>query len=418
MPVRLAQRVRELPTSQTLALAARAKALAAEGKPIIDFSIGEPDFVSPPAAMEGARDALLRGDTRYPPVPGTMALRRAILDQLERQYGYKATPDNVLVSCGAKHTLYNLFQALLDPGDEVIFGAPYWVSYPAMVQLAGGRSVPVPTRAEDGFRLDPEAVAAAMGPRTKILLLNSPSNPTGAVLPPADIDALVRLALDKGVVVISDEIYRSLIFKGAVHRSVLQVDHPRARELVVFVDGASKSLAMTGWRIGWAVGPKDILGAASKIQSQSTSGACTIAQAGVAQAVAQANLDTERMRAAFEARRTLMIERLERIPGVRVPRAEGAFYAFPDVSAYYGRTIDGVKVDGSDSLSALLLDKAHVAAVAGEGFGADGHLRFSYALDEKLLVEGIDRVAKLLARATPPVTAGSPVAGVASAAGR
>lgn len=417
MPVRLAQRVRELPTSQTLALAARAKALAAEGKPIIDFSIGEPDFTSPPAAMDGARDALAKGDTHYPPVPGTLALRKAILAQLEREYAWKGSPENVLVSCGAKHVLYNLFQALLDPGDEVVFGSPYWVSYPAMVQLAGGRSVPVATRAEDGFRLDPEAVAAAIGPKTKILLLNSPSNPTGAVAPPADIDALVKLALDKGVVVVSDEIYRSLVFQGATHRSVLQVDHPRAMELVVFVDGASKSLAMTGWRIGWAVGPKDILGAASKIQSQSTSGACTIAQAGAAQAVAGAAADTERMRQAFERRRATIFERLERIPGVRVPRAQGAFYAFPDVSAYYGRTIDGVKVEGSDSLSALLLDKAHVAAVAGEGFGADGHLRFSYALDEKLLVEGIDRVAKLLARATPHVVAGAPVAGV-GAAGR
>lgn len=414
MPVRLAQRVRELPTSQTLALAARAKALAAEGKPIIDFSIGEPDFTSPQAAMDGARDALARGDTHYPPVPGMMALRKAILAQLEREYGWKGTPEGVLVSCGAKHVLYNLFQALLDPGDEVVFGSPYWVSYPAMVQLAGGRSVPVPTRAEDGFRLDPEAVAAAIGPRTKILLLNSPSNPTGAVAPPADIDALVKLALDKGVVVVSDEIYRSLVFQGASHRSVLQVEHPRAKELVVFVDGASKSLAMTGWRIGWAVGPKEILGAASKIQSQSTSGACTIAQAAAAQAVASSAADTERMRQAFERRRATIFERLERIPGVRVPRAQGAFYAFPDVSAYYGRTIDGVKVEGSDGLSALLLDKAHVAAVAGEGFGADGHLRFSYALDEKLLVEGIDRVAKLLARATPPV--GAPAA--AAAAGR
>jgi aspartate aminotransferase len=403
MPVRLAQRVRELPTSQTLALAARAKALAAEGKPIIDFSIGEPDFTSPPAAMEGARDALAKGDTHYPPVPGTMALRKAILAQLEREYAWKGSPENVLVSCGAKHVLYNLFQALLDPGDEVVFGSPYWVSYPAMVQLAGGRSVPVATRAEDGFRLDPEAVAGAIGPKTKILLLNSPSNPTGAVAPPADIDALVKLALDKGVVVVSDEIYRSLLFQGATHRSVLQIDHPRAKELVVFVDGASKSLAMTGWRIGWAVGPKDILGAASKIQSQSTSGACTIAQAAAAQAVAQSGPDTERMRQAFERRRATIFERLERIPGVRVPRAQGAFYAFPDVSAYYGRTIDGVKVEGSDSLSSLLLDKAHVAAVAGEGFGADGHLRFSYALDEKKLVEGIDRVAKLFARATPPV---------------
>lgn len=396
---RLAARVRELPTSQTLALAARAKALAAEGKPVIDFSVGEPDFDSPASAMEGARQALAKGDTHYPPVPGTMALRKAILEQVRCDFGWDATPDEVLVSCGAKHVLYNLFQALLDPGDEVVYASPYWVSYPAMVQLAGGRGVPVPTRAEEGFRVDPGAVAQALSPRTKILLLNSPSNPSGAVMAPEDIDAVVRLALDRGIVVVSDEIYRSLLFEGAVHRSVLDVRHPRAKELLVFVDGASKALAMTGWRIGWAVGPKAIIGAASKIQSQSTSGACTIAQAGAAAALQGAAADTARMRAAFERRRTLILDRLAAIPGVKVPRTKGAFYAFPDLSAYYGRSIDGTQLRGSETLSELLLEKAHVAAVAGEGFGADAHVRFSYALDDAKIIEGIDRVAKLLARA-------------------
>lgn len=402
---RLSQRVRALPASQTLALAARAKALAAEGKPIIDYSVGEPDFDTPPGAIEGAQEAMRKGDTHYPPVPGTAALRGAILADLERSFGWKGAPEQVLVSCGAKHSLYNLFQALLDPGDEVVFASPYWVSYPAMVELAGGRPVPVATRAEEGFRLSPEAVDAAIGPRTKVLLLNSPSNPTGAVTPPEDVDTICRLAFDRGVFVVSDEIYRALVFDGATHRSVLQVEHPRAAELAIFVDGVSKAYAMTGWRIGWAVGPKDVIGAASKIQSQSTSGACTIAQAAAAAALSRAQDDAARMRDAFARRRAAILEALGRIPGVRVPRAQGAFYAFPDVSAYYGRTIDGVRVTGSESLSEVLLEKAHVAAVAGAGFGADAHLRFSYALDDRLMLEGIERVASVLARAEPGVGA-------------
>lgn len=402
---RLSQRVRALPASQTLALAARAKALKAEGKPIIDYSVGEPDFDTPPAAMEGAQEAMKRGDTHYPPVPGTPALRGAVLADLKQSFGWQGAAEQVLVSTGAKHSLYNLFQALLDPGDEVVFASPYWVSYPAMIELAGGRPVPVGTRAEEGFRLAPEAVEAAMGARTKVLLLNSPSNPTGAVTPPEDVDALCRLAFDRSVFVISDEIYRALVFDGVTHRGVLQVQHPRAAELAILVDGVSKAFAMTGWRIGWAVGPKDVIGAASKIQSQSTSGACTIAQAAAAAAVARAGADAVRMRDAFARRRTQIMEALARIPGVKVPPAQGAFYAFPDVSAYYGRTIDGVKVTGSESLSEVLLEKAHVAAVAGAGFGADAHLRFSYALDDRLMLEGVERVANLLARAEPKVGA-------------
>ncbi|MBX3470631.1 MAG: pyridoxal phosphate-dependent aminotransferase [Planctomycetes bacterium] len=402
---RLSQRVRALPASQTLALAARAKALKAEGQPIIDYSVGEPDFDTPAVALEGAREAIARGDTHYPPVPGTLALRKAVLADLERRFAWRGTPEQVLVSTGAKHTLYNLFQALLDPGDEVVFASPYWVSYPAMIELAGGRAIPVPTRAEDGFRIDPAAVEGAMGARTKILLLNSPSNPTGAVTPPEEVEALCRLAFDRGVFVVSDEIYRELVFDGAVHRGVLEVQHPRAAELALLVDGVSKAYAMTGWRIGWAVGPKDVLAAASKIQSQSTSGACTIAQAAAAAAVAGAGADTARMRDAFARRREQLVAALERIPGVKVPRAQGAFYAFPDLSAYYGSTIDGAAVTGSESLSEVLLEKAHVAAVAGAGFGADAHLRFSYALDDRLMLEGIERVAGVLARATPGVRA-------------
>ncbi len=398
---RLALRVRQLAESATLALAAKARALKAEGKDVVDFSLGEPDFDTPKAGAEAARAAIAAGDTHYPPVPGTPALRRAILGWTERTYGWRGELGQVLVSTGAKQTLGNLFSALLDPGDEVVLASPYWVSYPQMIELAGGRAVPIPTRAEDGFRLAPEAVEGALGPRTKILLLNSPSNPTGAVAAPEDVDAVVRLALDRDVVVVSDEIYGTLVFGDAKHRSALQVEHPRARELVVQVNGVSKMFAMTGWRLGWAVGPADLLAAAGKIQSQSTSGACTIAQAAAAGALGGAGEDAERMRRAFEGRCARIAAGFGAIPGVRVPRAQGAFYSFPDFSAYFGSTIGGTRVDGSDALAQVFLEQALVAAVPGAAFGAEGHVRFSYALEERLIDEGVARIARLLATATP-----------------
>ena len=397
MMQRLARRVRELPASQTLALAAKARAMKARGVPVIDFSVGEPDFSSPPAAAEGARLALERGETHYPPVNGTAELKQAILARTERTTGWRASPEEVIVSTGAKHVLYNLLMALVDEGDEVAFPSPYWVSYPAMVQLAGGRAVPIETRAEDGFRLDPAAVEAALGPRTKVLLLNSPNNPTGAVIGPEELEAVVRLALERGVFVVSDEIYGALTFAGATHRSALAIDDPRVRERVVLVDGVSKTYAMTGWRIGWAVGPADVIAAAGKLQSQSTSGACSVAQAAAAAALRGAEADTVRMREAFARRRELTLGLLARIPGVKVPEARGAFYAFPDLSSFHGRSHSGRRIEGSESLSELLLERAQVAVVAGAPFGADGHIRLSYALDEAAIREGVERIGRFLA---------------------
>mgnify|MGYP001463536707 CR=1 FL=1 len=393
---RLSRRVRELPASQTLALAAQARALKAKGVPVIDFGLGEPDFNSPLAASEGARAAMERGDTHYPPVNGTPTLKQAILTKLGQRTGWEASPDEVLVSCGAKHVLMNLFLALLDEGDEAVFPSPYWVSYPAMIQLAGGRPIPVETRAADGFRIDPAAVEAALTPRTKLLLLNSPNNPTGAVADPDDLRAVVRLALERGVFVISDEIYGELVFGGATHLCAFQVDDPRRREQVIVVDGVSKTYAMTGWRIGWAVGPKDVIAAAGKLQSQSTSGACSVAQAAAAAALEGADAEVKTMHAAFARRREVMLAELRKIPGAVVPEARGAFYAFPDLSAYFGRSHEGRSITGSAALSQLLLEKAHVALVAGESFGADAHLRLSYALDEASIREGVGRIARVL----------------------
>ena len=396
---RLSRRVLELSPSQTLALAARASALKAAGQPIIDFSAGEPDFTSPAVVGEAGKAAIDRGDTHYAPVPGTAALRKAIVAKVAQDHGYSADPAQVLVSTGAKQVLYNLIQALVDPGDEVLYASPYWVSYPAMVQLAGGRPVPIPTEAKDGFRLRPDALEGAIGARAKVLILNSPSNPTGAVSPPEDVDAIVRLALDRGLIVISDEIYGALVYSGATHKSAVSVEHPRLREGVILVNGVSKAYAMTGWRIGYAVGPEDVIKAASKIQSQSTSGACSIAQAAAVAALEQAGPDAETMRQAFERRRDVAVKALEEIPGVVVPEAKGAFYLFPDFSAYVGATLDGVEIKDTLVLSELLLDKAHVAAVPGGAFGAEGHLRLSYALGEEAIAEGIGRIRDLLRRA-------------------
>ncbi|MBL4850597.1 MAG: pyridoxal phosphate-dependent aminotransferase [Planctomycetes bacterium] len=394
--IRLSRRVLELPASQTLALAARAKALKAEGKPVISFSAGEPDFTSPHSVGEAAKAAIDAGQTHYPPVPGTAALKAAVLRRVERETGHTATPDRVLVSTGAKQVLYNLIHALVDPGDEVLYAAPYWVSYPAMVQLAGGRGVAIQTRAADDFRLSPADVEAAIGPKTKALILNSPSNPTGSIIAKADLEAIVTLCLDRGVVLISDEIYGGLIYGNAKHESAFAVSDPRLAEGVVLVDGVSKVYAMTGWRIGYAVGPPTLIKAAAKLQGQSTSGACAIAQAAAAAALDGAAEDAERMRQAFERRCALAKSLLSEIPDVVVPNAQGAFYVFPDFSAYFGKTIAGEKITGSLSLSELLLDKINVAAVPGVAFGADNHLRFSYALADDELREGLARVKTLL----------------------
>ena len=398
---RLSRRVAELAPSQTLALTARAAELRRQGVPVISFAAGEPDFVSPDVVCEAAKAAIDAGQTHYSPVPGTLELREAIVARVQRDYGFQAEPSQALVSTGAKQVLFNVLQALVDPGDEVLIPSPYWVSYPAMVALAGGRAIPVETLAEENFRLNPETLQAAIGPRCKALILNNPSNPTGAVLSAEDVQAIVKLALDRKLIVVADEIYSGLVFDDVRHSSVLSVKDPRVPHDVVLVDGVSKSFAMTGWRIGYAVGPPDIIKAASKIQSQVTSGACTIAQAAAVAALSQGQPAAQTMRQAFAARRAIATARLEEIPGVQVPRAEGAFYLFPNMSAYLGTTLKGRPIDSTHTLSEVLLEYAHVAAVPGSAFGLEGHLRFSYALDEADIETGLTRVKEFLAQAVP-----------------
>lgn len=398
---KISRRAAAIPPSETLALSARAKALRAEGRNVIDFSVGEPDFVTPLPALRAAQAAIDARDTKYPPNNGTPELRNAIARRLQLDFGRKADPARIIVSNGAKQTIFNLVQVLVDPGDEVAFAAPYWVSYPAMVSLAGGVSKPIPTAAEDGFRLRPEAVARALGDRVKVLILNSPQNPTGAVYPPEDVDAIVKICLEKGVALISDEMYSFLVFGDARHRSVLETNDPRIDESVVFVSGVSKTYAMTGFRIGYAFGPKDVIDACSRFQSHSTSGAAGISQRAATAALIECDDDAAHMRSVFAKRCQIAQERLRAIPGVRVPRAAGAFYVFPDFSAYFGKKLEGELVQGSADLSRILLEKANVACVPGAAFGADAHLRISYALDDAQLEEGVARIARVLAGARP-----------------
>ncbi len=401
MKPKISGRASSIPPSETLALAARAKALRAEGRNVIDFSVGEPDFVTPLPALRAAQAAIDKRETKYPPNNGTPELRNAIARRIKLDFDREVDPARVIVSNGAKQTLFNLVQVLVDPGDEVLLAAPYWVSYPAMVSLAGGVTKPIETRASEDFRLHPADVANAIGPRTKLLILNSPQNPTGAVYPPDDVDAIVEICLERGVTLVSDEMYSFLVFGDAKHRSVLETRDPRVDESVVFVSGVSKTYAMTGFRIGYAYGPKEIVDACSRFQSHSTSGAAGISQRAAASALTECDDDAARMRDQFAARCKVAKERFRSIPHLKVPDAKGAFYVFPDFSHYFGKKIEGELVKGSADLSRVLLDKANVACVPGAAFGADAHLRISYALDVKELEEGIARIARALAGAKP-----------------
>ncbi len=402
MKLKISGRAASIPPSETLALAARAKALRAEGRNIIDFSVGEPDFVTPLPALRAAQAGIDARDTKYPPNNGTVELRNAIARRIELDFGRKADPSRIIVSNGAKQSLFNLVQVLADPGDEVAFAAPYWVSYPAMVSLAGATPRPIPTKATEDWRLHPDAVEKTLASgKVRVLILNSPQNPTGAVYPPADVDAIVKICLDRGVALVSDEMYSFLVFGDAKHRSVLETDDPRVEEGVIFVSGVSKTYAMTGFRIGYAYGPKEVIDGCSRFQSHSTSGAAAISQRAAASALVECDAEAAKMRDAFSIRCRIAKERLRTIPNVRVPDAKGAFYVFPDFSYYFGKKIEGELVRGSNDLSRVFLDKANVACVPGVAFGADAHLRISYALDEKDLAEGISRIARALAGASP-----------------
>jgi len=390
--VKTASRLDAIKPSITLAVTAKAAKLKAEGVDVISFGAGEPDFDTPDHIKAAARAGLDKGVSKYTDVAGLPVLRKAIADELGRVHKTSITPDQVLVSCGAKHSLYNLFHALLDPGDEVIIPAPYWVSYPDMVLLAGGKPVIVDTAADDDFTMRPEALAAAVTPRTRAVVLNTPSNPTGAAYGRAQIEALAQVVVEKNLLVVSDDIYRSLVYGGAEYVSIAALS-PELAARTILVDGVSKTYAMTGWRIGYMAGPLPIIKAAAKIQGQSTSNATHIAQVATLAAITGPQDCVETMRVAFDERRQEMVKLLRAIPGVNCREPKGAFYAFPDVKAFLGKTTPDGKVLADDvQLCDWLVEAGKVAVVPGSGFGAPGHVRLAYACSMKDIREGVGRL--------------------------
>ncbi|RMH40612.1 MAG: pyridoxal phosphate-dependent aminotransferase [Deltaproteobacteria bacterium] len=393
---KLSSRLSRVQPSITMAVTAKAAALRAQGIDVIGFGAGEPDFDTPDHIKDAARRALDEGVAGYTHVAGLASLREAIATELNATHGTDFTADHVIVTTGAKQSLFNLFMCLLDDGDEVIVPAPYWVSYPDMVRLAGGEPVIVPTTASDGFQLDPDAFAAAIGPRTRAVVLNTPSNPTGALYSRDRLEAIAGVAIDRGVLIVSDDIYRSLVYGDAVYASVASLG-PEVAAQTILVDGVSKTYAMTGWRIGYTAANPRLIGAMAKLQGQSTSNATHIAQVAALAAITGPREPVEAMRRAFDERRRAMVERLNAIDGVRCTEPLGAFYAFPDLSAFLGRrTPDGTAIEDDVALAAYLVDAGRIAVVPGSGFGAPGYARLSYATSMDHIQRGLDRMAEAL----------------------
>jgi aspartate aminotransferase len=395
--MKLARRVGRIQPSPTLAMAARAKALSAQGIDVIDFGVGEPDFDTPDAIKDAAIAAIRAGFTKYTPPSGTEELKQAIVARFAADRGLQYKTNEIVVSCGAKHTLYNLAQALFEEGDEVIIPAPYWVSYPDQALLNDATPVFVTTTAAEGFILDPTRLDAAITPRTKALVLNSPSNPTGAGYTRAQLEAVAEVVVRRGLIVISDEIYGEIVYDGFRHVSIASLS-PEIKARTIVVDGVSKTYAMTGWRIGYAAGPAAVMAAVATMQSQSTSNPASISQKAAVAALTGPRASVERMVAEFAARRNEMVRRLSDIPGVTCFRPQGAFYAFPHVAAYYGKRAGSTTITDSNALATYLLDEARIAVVAGAGFGADGHVRLSYATSMEKIRAGLDRMKTALAK--------------------
>ncbi len=384
--------------SATLAAGAKAQALRSTGVTVYDFSLGEPDFPTPAHIADAADRAVRAGQTHYTPAAGTAEVRAAVADWYGRQYGFACGPENVIVSNGAKHSIHNALAATVGPGDEVIIPTPYWVSYSDLVSMTGAAPVLVHTTLEGGFKLTPAQLRAAVTPRTKLLMLNSPNNPTGAVHTRAELDALVEVVLEHDMTLLSDEIYELLTYDDAITTCVVTL-RPELRDRTITVSGASKSYAMTGWRMGWAVAPAAVVKAMDTIQSQETSCPSSVSQAALVAALTspESAASLETMRAEFARRRTLTFDALARMPGVRFRLPGGAFYAFFEVRAFFGMRFGGVTVTDSATFCAACLDQAHVNLVPGAAFGADDFARMSFATDAATLTAGLGRLADWLA---------------------
>jgi aspartate aminotransferase len=387
----LADRLKTLQPSPTLAMQARAKAMRAKGINVISFGAGEPDFDTPQRIKDAAIRALESGQTKYTEVGGIPELRAAVCRKLKRDMGLDYKPEEVTVSCGAKHTLFNIVMALVNPGDEVMIPSPFWVSYPEQVRLLGGVPVPVETLESTGFDLDPAAVRRAVTAKTRILVLNSPGNPTGAVFSAAALRQVGQLAVERGFWIVSDECYEALTYEGR-HVSIASLS-PEIKERTLVVNTCSKAYAMTGWRLGYAAGPKVIIKAMTDIQSQVTSNPTSIAQWAAVEALAGPQDEVAKMAGEFDRRRRVIVEALNAIPGVSCVMPKGAFYVFPNISGLFGKRWKGGTLKGSADVCAFLLDEALIATVAGVDFGSDAHIRLSYATGLETIKEGMSRMA-------------------------
>ncbi|HET6418525.1 MAG TPA: pyridoxal phosphate-dependent aminotransferase [Geobacteraceae bacterium] len=397
--MKLADRVNKIQPSPTLAIDAKAKALKAQGIDIVGFGAGEPDFDTPDNIKEAAKKAIDAGFTRYTPVGGIDELKDAIIAKLKKDNGLEYTRTEISVACGAKHSLYNISQALIQQGDEVVIPAPYWVSYPDQVLLAGGNPVFIDTDESTSFKITPEKLERAITKNTKALILNSPCNPTGATYTEAELQAIGEVCLKHDFTIISDDIYERLLYDNLSFSNIATAT-PALKDRVIVVNGVSKTYAMTGWRIGYAAGPAEIIAAMTKMQSQSTSNPASIAQKAAVEALTGSQEAVAKMVVEFEKRRTYIVERLNTIPGISCFRSCGAFYAFPNVSGVYGKSFEGSAISNSTEFAAYLLDRAKVALVPGIAFGADNYVRLSYATGMDNIKEGLDRIEAAVLKLT------------------
>ncbi|MFQ5579737.1 MAG: pyridoxal phosphate-dependent aminotransferase [Nitrospiria bacterium] len=389
--MKLASRITKIKPSPTMAMAARAREMITRGIEIVNLGLGEPDFQTPEAACNAGIAAIQSGYTKYTPPSGAVDLKEVIRQKLKRDNGLDYNINEIIISCGAKHSLYNIAQVLFEKGDEVIIPAPYWVSYPDQVLLSDATPIIVNTKEENNFLMTPTQLKETITPKTKAIILNSPSNPAGATYLEKHYEAFAELLLSASLWIISDEIYEKFLYDGTSHTSIASLS-PELKNKTIVVNGISKAYAMTGWRIGYAAGPAEIIKAMGTVQGQSTSNPTSISQKAAVAALKEGASFTQTMLEQFDQRRQFMLEKLNRIPGIRCPRPTGSFYLFPNIQEILGRKYKGVEILGSVDLATFLLEEGGVTTIPGAAFGAENHLRISYAAPEKVLAQGLEKI--------------------------
>ncbi|MDR2708616.1 MAG: pyridoxal phosphate-dependent aminotransferase [Elusimicrobiota bacterium] len=389
----ISKRVRNIKPSPTLAIDAKAKLLKSQGVDIINFGPGEPDFDTPDHIKDAAIKAIRDGYTKYIPVGGSLELKEAIIEKFKRDNNLNYSADEIIVSCGAKHSIYNIIQSIADPGDEIIFCAPFWVSYPDMIILADAKPVIVNTKSENKFKVLPDDIRKAITKKTKALIINSPSNPTGATYCKKELAEIAQIALENNILIIADDIYEKFVYDGFTFTSIASISK-EVKDITIVVNGVSKGYAMTGWRIGYTAGPKEIISAMAKVQSQSTSNPTSISVKAAVSALSGTQEPVYKMRQEFQQRRNFIVDGLNAIEGIKCIKPEGAFYVFPSVKYFLGSEFNGKKIETDLDFANFLLEQAHVAVVGGTSFGASGYMRLSYATSINNISKGLERIAK------------------------